>query len=171
MHEPRLANLLGACGLAVADLTLRNVTAGLNASSAAAVVVLASGPVGGTELGRQVGLTQSAGPRRAAPWPAAGLGAAGLAERSSRAGRTVLVNLTSEGRRVAGELLAARTRTLTAVLATLSPDEQERLGGVLEKLLTRLYGDLGSADLMCRLCDRAACTSDAVCPVGQAARS
>ena len=165
MHESRLANLLGACGLAVADLTLRNVTGGLNASSAAAVVVLASGPVGGTELGRQVGLTQSAATRLVD-----GLVGEGLAERSSRAGRTVLVSLTAAGRRVAEELLAARTRTLTSVLTALSADEQERLGGALEKLLTRLYGDIGSADLMCRLCDRSACTSDAVCPVGQAAR-
>lgn len=40
MHESRLANLLGACGLAVTDLTLRTVTARLSASCAAAVVVL-----------------------------------------------------------------------------------------------------------------------------------
>lgn len=166
MHETRLANLLGACGLAVADLTLRHVTGGLNASSAAAVVVLASGPVGGTELGRHVGLTQSAATRLVD-----GLVGAGLARRSSRAGRTVLVSLTEAGHHVAEELLAARARTLTSVLAELSDDERARLGGVLEKLLTRLYGDLGSADLMCRLCDRAACTADAVCPVGQAARA
>ena len=165
MHDLRLVNLLGACGLAVADLTLRNVTPGLNASSAAAVVVRASGPVGGTELGRQVGLTQSAATRLVD-----GLVGAGLAERSSRAGRTVLVSLTPAGRRVAEELLAARAMTLGSVLAALSAGEREQLGGVLEKLLTRLYGDIGSADLMCRLCDRSACTADAVCPVGQAER-
>lgn len=166
MHESRLANLLGACGLAVADLTLRNVTAGLSTSGAAAVVALASGPVSGTELGRRVGLTQSAATRMVDT-----LVGAGLAERSSRAGRVVLVSLTVAGRRAAGELLAARAESLTAVLSALSADERERLGGLLEKLLTRLYGDIGSADLMCRLCDRAACTSGAVCPVGQAARS
>ena len=166
MHDLRLANLLGACGLAVADVTLRNVTPGLNASSAAAVVVLASGPVGGTELGRRVGLTQSAATRLVD-----GLVSAGLAERSSRAGRSVLVGLTPAGRRVAEELLAARARTLGSVLAVLSADEREQLGGVLEKLLTRLYGEIGSADLMCRLCDRSACTSDAACPVGEASRS
>jgi MarR family transcriptional regulator, negative regulator of the multidrug operon emrRAB len=166
MHDERLANLLGACGLAVADLTLRNVTEGLNASSAAAVVVLVSGPVGGSELGRQVGLTQSAATRLVD-----GLVSAGLAERSSRAGRSVPVSLTPAGRQVAEELLAARARTLTAVLSVLSADEQERLGGVLEKLLARLYGDIGSAELICRLCDRSACTSGAVCPVGAASRS
>jgi len=166
MHESRLANLLGACGLAVADLTLRDVTASLSASGAAAVVVLASGPVSGTELGRRVGLTQSAATRMVDT-----LVGADLAERSSRAGRTVLVSLTEAGHRAAEELLAARAETLTAVLSALSADERERLGGVLEKLLTRLYGDIGSADLMCRLCDRSACTSEAVCPVGQAARS
>jgi DNA-binding MarR family transcriptional regulator len=165
MHESRLANLLGACGLAVADLTLRNVTGGLNASSAAAVVVLASGPVGGTELGRHVGLTQSAATRLVD-----GLVGAGLAERSSRTGRRVLVSLTRAGRVVAEDVLAARAQTLGAVLSTLTADERERFGEVLEKLLTRLYGDIGSADLMCRLCDRSACTADAECPVGQAAR-
>lgn len=164
MHESRLANLLGACGLAVADRT-REVTADLNASSAAAVVVLASGPVGGTELGRRIGLTQSAATR-----VVDSLVGAGLVTRSARTGRTVRVRLTEPGHRVAAELLAARAKTLTAVLATLSADEQAQLGGLLEKLLTRLYGDIGSADLMCRLCDRSACTSDAVCPVGQAER-
>lgn len=166
MHESRLANLLGACGLAVADLTLRNVTARLSASAAAAVVLLASGPVSGTELGRQVGLTQSAATRLVDS-----LVRAGLAERSARAGRVVLVGLTPAGRRAAEELLAARASTLTGVLSALSAEERAELGGLLEKLLTRLYGDIGSADLMCRLCDRAACTTGGHCPVGQAARS
>lgn len=165
MHDSRLANLLGACGLAVADLTLRDV-GDLSASSAAAVVVLASGPLGGTELGRQVGLTQSAATRLVDA-----LVRAGLAERSSRMGRAVLVSLTAPGRRVSRELLAARSRSLTAVLSELSADEKDRLGGLLERLLTRLHGDIGSADLICRLCDRAACTAGAACPVGQASGS
>lgn len=164
MHDARFANLLGACGLAVADLTLRDVTADLSASSAAAVVVLAAGPVGGTELGRRVGLTQSAATRMVDT-----LVRAGLAERSSRAGRVVLVSLTGAGRRLAGDLLAARAHTLTAVLSALSADERDQLGGLLEKLLARLHDDVGSADRMCRLCDRAACTSGAVCPVSRAA--
>ncbi|MFC4855732.1 MarR family winged helix-turn-helix transcriptional regulator [Actinophytocola glycyrrhizae] len=164
MHELRLANLLGACGLAVAD-RVRDVTAGLNPSSAAAVVVLAAGPVGGTELGRRVGLTQSAATRLVDS-----LVAAGLAARSSRAGRSVLVSLTESGRWVADELLAARAEALAGVLSVLPDDERARLGGLLEKLLARLYDDIGSAELMCRLCDRSACTSGAVCPVGQAER-
>ncbi len=166
MHESRLANLLGACGLAVADLTLRNVTTRLSASGAAAVVVLASGPVSGTELGRRVGLTQSAATRLVDT-----LVGAGLAERSSRAGRVVLVGLTPTGHRAAAELLAARESTLADVLSVLSADERTGLGGLLEKLLTRLYGDIGSADLRCRLRDRSACTTGGHCPVGQAARS
>ena len=166
MHESRLANLLGACGLAVTDLTLRNITGRLSASGASAVVVLASGPVSGTELGRRVGLTQSAATRMVDT-----LVDAGLAERSARAGRVVLVGLTSAGHRLAAELLAARAETLGAALSVLSDGERVRLGGLLEKLLTGLYGDVGSADLMCRLCDRSACTSGGTCPVGQAARA
>jgi DNA-binding MarR family transcriptional regulator len=164
MHESRLVNLLGACGLAVADLTMRAVATDLSPSSAAAVVVLVSGPVGGTELGRRVGLTQSAATRMVDT-----LVRAGLVERSSRTGRTVLVNLTAQGRGMAGELLAARARSLTAVLAGLSAEDRERLGGLLEALLLRLREDIGSADLMCRLCDRAACAASGGCPVRQCA--
>jgi len=80
------------------------------------------------------------------------------------------VTLTDEGRRVAGELLAVRAAPLADVLSVLGAGEREQLDVLLEKLLTRLYGDIRSSELMCRLCDRAACTTDAVCPVGQAER-
>ncbi len=165
MHVSRTANLLGATALAVTDLTVSRVTGRLSASAAAAVVVLSSGDVGVTELGKRVGLTQSAAARMVDA-----LAGDGLVARQSRAGRVVRVTLTDEGRRVAGELLAARAAPLADVLSVLGAGEREQLDGLLEKLLTRLYGDIGSSELMCRLCDRAACTTDAVCPVGQAER-
>lgn len=154
------------CGLAVADVTLRGVTAGgLSASGAAAVVVLAAEPLGGTELGRRVGLTQSAAARMVDS-----LVTGGLVTRSSREGRAVLVSLTDAGRELARSLLAARESALAGAVGELSAGEREQLTGLLEKLLGRLYADIGSADLMCRLCDRPSCVDGAVCPVGQAER-
>lgn len=166
MHS-RVANLLGATALAVTDLTTRGATAsGLSPSGAAAVVVLASsGPLSGTELGKRVGLTQSAAVRLVNS-----LVSAGLAERSSRAGRVVLVALTPDGRAAAESLLAAREAVLAPALSALSARQREQLTGLLEPVLAALYGQIRSSELMCRLCDRAVCVSDAVCPVGQAER-
>lgn len=161
----RTANLLGAAALAVHDLTVARASGRLSASGAAAVVVLACGDVSVTELGRRVGLTQSAAARMVDS-----LAADGVVARLSRAGRVVQVSLTDDGHRVAGELLAARAASLESVLSVLGERERERLDGLLGKLLTRLYEDIGSAELICRRCDRAACTTDAVCPVGQAER-
>jgi hypothetical protein len=41
-------------------------------------------------------------------------------------------------------------------------------GGLLGTLLAGLYGEIGDADLFCRLWDRDCCTRDDICPVGQA---
>jgi DNA-binding MarR family transcriptional regulator len=168
MHDARTANLFGAAALAAADLLVADAghTSGTSASGAAALVVLAAGaPIGVTELGRRVGLTQSAAARMVDS-----LQAAGLATRQRGTGRDVAVDLTPAGRRSAGELLTARESVLAGVLDVLDPDERAALAGLLTKLLPRLYERVGSAELLCRLCDRAVCVSDAVCPVGQAER-
>ncbi|WP_240437757.1 hypothetical protein [Sciscionella marina] len=52
----------------------------------------------------------------------------------------------------------------------LDSDEQRALAGLLDKLLARLYAKVGSSEMLCRLCDRASCTTNATCPVGQAER-
>lgn len=164
----RLANLLGATALALTDLALAGVTeaAGTSPSGAAALVVLAAAPgLGVTELGRRVGLSQSAAARMTDS-----LEQAGLAVRRPGPGRSVTVQVTDAGREAAARLLAARAAPLDGVLAALDGDEQEQLAALLGKLLARLYGDIGSSDLMCRLCDRPACTAGAPCPVGQAER-
>ncbi|MFD0687664.1 MarR family winged helix-turn-helix transcriptional regulator [Actinomadura fibrosa] len=167
MHE-RLANLLGATSLAVTDLVLAEITgsAEVSASGAAALVVLAHAPgLGVTELGRRVGLTQSAAARMVD-----GLQAAGLADRRPGSGRVVRVHLTPEGEQAVGRLLSARGAPLTGVLGALDAAERETLAALLGKLLAALYERIGDADLMCRLCDRHCCTAGAVCPVGQADR-
>jgi MarR family transcriptional repressor of emrRAB len=168
MHDVRAENLFGAAALAAADLLVADAshTAGTSASGAAALVVLAAGPpIGVTELGRRVGLTQSAAARMVDS-----LQVASLAARQPGRGRDVAVHLTPAGRRAAEELLAVRAAVLAGVLDVLDPDERATLAGLLTKLLPRLYQRIGNAELLCRLCDRAVCTSDAVCPVGQAER-
>lgn len=170
MHESeRTANLLGAAALAVTDVVLAEATraSGVSTSAAAALVVLSgTGELGVTELGRRVGLTQSAAARMVDS-----LAADRLVRRLPSQGRSVSVRLTSEGGRVVSRLLAARGGSLAELIGVLDEADQRALDGLLAKLLTRLYGELGSSELLCRLCDRAACTAEASCPVGEAERA
>ena len=168
MQTSRTANLLGATALALTDLALAGVTAaaGTSPSGAAALVVLAAVPgLSVTELGRRVGLSQSATARMTDS-----LEQAGLVARRPGPGRWVIVQVTDAGREAAAHLLAARASPLDGVLSALDDDEQQTLAALLGKLLARLYGDIGNNELMCRLCDRPACTAGAPCPVGQAER-
>lgn len=169
MHESaRTANLLGATALAVTDLALATVVgaAGTGTSAAAALVVLSASPgLSVTELGRRVGLSQPAAARMVDS-----LQAGDLVRRHPGSRREVRVTPTPAGQEVASRLLAARGRPLHDLVSVLDPDEQHALAGLLAKLLVRLYAEVGSSELMCRLCDRAICTTNATCPVGQAER-
>lgn len=169
MHDrSHTTNLLGATALAVNDLALAGAarSAGVSASGAAALVVLSTSPdVGVTELGRRVGLSQSAAARMVDS-----LETAGLVTRCPGTGRWVTVGLTAAGRRLARELLTARDAPLARLLDALDDEENATLATLLAKLLTRAYGEVGDAGLLCRLCDRQACTTEATCPVGQAER-
>ncbi len=170
MHDARrTANLLGATTLAVNDLALGGATAaaGLSGSGAAALVVLCVDPgISVTELGRRVGLTQSAAARMVDA-----LAARGLVERRPTLGKWVAVHPTPAGRAVSDDLLNARGEQLTTLVGTLPPADQEALAGVLERLLRALYAEIGSSERVCRLCDRPCCTqAGAICPVGQAER-
>ena len=167
MHDSaRLANLLGAAALGLTDVVLAAVRAAgaTSISGDAALVVLSTSPgLSVTELGRHVGLTQSAAARMVDS-----LAAAGLVRREPAAGRAVAVVLTANGHRTAARLLAARSARLDALIATLPDADQRVLEGLLESLLTGLYSETGDAALLCRLCDRAGCVRDAPCPVGAA---
>lgn len=168
MHDDRTANLLGAAALAVSDLVLAGAQdrAGVSASGAAALVVVSAAPgLSVTELGRRVGLSQSAAARMVDS-----LERSGRLRRQPGQGREVAVQLTAAGRATARKLLATRGAGLTDVLESLDEDERAALAGLLGKLLTKLYDRVGNADLLCRLCDRGSCTTGAVCPVGQAER-
>jgi MarR family transcriptional regulator, negative regulator of the multidrug operon emrRAB len=170
MHDTRrTANLLGAAALAVTDLTLGGATAaaGVSGSGAAALVVLSADPgISVTELGRRVGLTQSAAARMVDA-----LEARGLVERRPTLGKWVAVHPTDAGRAASADLLHARGDRLTALVDVLPPADQETLAHALDRLLRAVYAEVGSSELVCRLCDRLCCTeSGAICPVGQAAR-
>ena len=169
MHDKvRTANLLGATALAVNDLALAGVrdAAGISASGAAALVVLSASPrLAVTELGRRVGLSQSAAARMVDS-----LQSANLVVRRPGVGREIGVELTTAGDEAAGRLLATRAETLTGLVGALEAPEQETLAELLAKLLTGIYGQVGRAELLCRLCDRHSCADGAVCPVGQAER-
>ena len=169
MHDTaRTANLLGATALAVTDIALEAVsrTAGTSTSAAAALVVLRTSPgLSVTELGRRIGLSQPAAARMVAS-----LEAAALVERRPGTGREVCVTPTPAGTDAASRLLRARAQPLHELVSVLDPDEQRALADLLARLLTRLYTDAPSSELLCRLCDRHSCTTGAPCPVGQAER-
>lgn len=169
-RAPRTANLLGAAALACGDRVRGSAAAaaGSSTSGAAAVVTLSAYPgLGVTELGRRVGLSQPAAARMVD-----GLAAAGLVERRTGSGRGVEVWPTRRGRAAAAKALRARDAALGDLVERLAPDDRAALGRGLEALLSLLFDDVGSEDLLCRLCDRSACLADdQVCPVGQAART
>lgn len=164
----RTANLLGATALALTDLTLGGATNAVNVSTsgAAALVSLSAHPgLSVSELGRRVGVSQSAATRMVDS-----LEADGLAERRPNPFMTWMTTVypTPAGDQTAHRILAARGSPLTDVVSALDEDDQRALAGLLTKLLTRLYDHVGHAQYMCRLCDRTCCTEASTCPVGQA---
>ncbi|TDP96681.1 MarR family winged helix-turn-helix transcriptional regulator [Labedaea rhizosphaerae] len=164
----RLANLLGAAGLGVAAVVADGTAefAGLSASAAAALVLLREGDgLTGTELGRRIGITQSAAAR-----VVAALERDGYVTRGAWVGREVGVQLTDAGRRVGQVMLEERQKHLQGLLDGFDEHEQAALAPLLEKLLVKIYEYEQNSGRVCRLCDRDACTNNAVCPVGQAER-
>ena len=169
MHsDDRTANLLGATALAVGDVVLGAAAAsvGLSPSGSAALVVLSASPdLQVTELARRIGLSQPAATRLVDA-----LEARRLVERRPGRGRGLEIRLTRTGRSATRSLLDARDAPLHELVALLADEDRRALGDLLATLLAKLYERVGDAELMCRLCNRAACTTDAVCPVGEAER-
>jgi DNA-binding MarR family transcriptional regulator len=172
----RLANLLGATALNVADLTLSEIrgATGTSGSASAALVVLAEAPdLAVTDLGQRIGLSQPAAARMVD-----GLESQGLVRRQRGSGRSVAVRLTRGGRRAAVRLLERRGDVLRRLLAGLDAGEQEVLAALLEKVLSVVHErveqqaqtpDERIGELVCRLCDRVACRQGgASCPVSVA---
>lgn len=178
MHDERTANLLGALALNVADLILAEVraAAGTSASASSALVVLTATPgLPVTELGRRTGLSQPAAARMVDS-----LESHGLVARRPGTGRSIAVHPTAAGRRAARRLLSRRGGVLGELLGDLGEAEQATLADLLSTMLRSVHGRLGRRppvatgrvdELVCRMCDRPACTRDgATCPVGLAER-
>jgi DNA-binding MarR family transcriptional regulator len=175
MHD-RLANLLGATALNVADLVAEahRKAADLGDSASAALLTVDEFPgLAVTTLGRYIGLSQPAAARMVD-----GLEQRGLVERRAGMGRAVAVHLTAEGEQEAARVLEGRKGVLQPIVESLDPSERVALETLLEKVLHAVYDrteragrvpDDALGELLCRLCDRAACIREgADCPVTQA---
>ncbi len=167
----RTANLLGACGLGVADdlhAAAARALGGAGPSLAGAVLTLAN--VGGSAsldaLTVALGVTHSGAVRLADRLEADGLA---TRERRDDDRRAKLLRLTPAGRRAARRLRADREAALETWLAPLSAAEQETLAELAARLLDGRTEGRHTALRTCRLCDADACGHPDRCPVTQAA--
>lgn len=159
---------MGAASLAVTDLLLGATTtaAATSPSGTAALVVLSRAPgLSATELGRRIGLTQSAATRMVDS-----LETRGLVERRQSIGRWVAVHPTEQGQEAAEAVLTTREDRVAGLLASFDGEERDALTALLEKLLVAAYGENPNTFLLCRLCDRDTCANGTTthCPVGTA---
>jgi DNA-binding MarR family transcriptional regulator len=151
------ANRLGALARVLADRTDDAMAATGHASGTAAAALSAlyhflEAP--SIDLLRQVlGLTPSGAVRLVDR-----LEAAGHVRRAAGAdGRTVALQLTAPGRRVAAAVAGARARVLADALGELSAAEREVLDGLVGRLLVGQLRGPGATRWICRLCDTTAC--------------
>jgi len=165
----RLENLLGALAVGLSDAISSAVetTTGHAGAMGAALATLAQEPgLGIEQLRVPLGRTQSATVRVVDQ-----LVADGYAERRpGRDQRSIAVFLTAKGAEAAARVLASREQALSDAVSPLTAGERKALTGALEKVLAQITSDRAHADLICRLCDLAACP-ESVCPVELAARA
>ena len=167
----RTANLLGALSLVIADRVADAITVIDGHSTSAATTLSAlyhflDRP--SIDLLRQVlGLTSSGTVRLIDRLEVAGYVTRG----PGRDGRTTTVALTSEGRRVAEQVSAARATVLSKTLEAMSPDDRTRLDSIASQLLVGMIRAPGATRWICRVCDTQACgRDDGRCPVANAAK-
>lgn len=165
MTSRRIANQLGALGVALSDAAVAAMQedTGLNPSDAAALITLGPNPDESAEsLSAVLGLSHSATVRVVDRLQRAGL----VARRPGSDRRVMLLRLTAKGRRLRARLVAAREAALTAALVRLSPAETRRVDAMLARLLDGLVTSRARAEHICRFCDEDACEPD--CPVERA---
>lgn len=174
----RLANLLGAWSLAVADrLVLASVrTAGRGGQAPAALVSLHEFAAGGTidDLRQVIGISHSTAVRLIDGLVADGHVVRGR-DRDDR--RSVALRLTPAGRRTARRILAARQQAVQDTLEGLSTRQRRSLMDLAEALTAQLVDlklDERAMDnslpsgWLCRLCDFVACgRPQGLCPAAQ----
>ena len=154
MDNPRLVNLVGALGLALADGQRRVVTAasGLASSEAAALNFVGQTPGCSIESVRTALAISHPGTVRVIDR----LAGRGLVERRAGVdGRTRGLWLTPSGKDAWVRLSEARLAWLDAVIDRLDRTEQAQLESAVEDLLMVLTPGYDESEHMCRLCDLA----------------
>jgi MarR family transcriptional regulator, negative regulator of the multidrug operon emrRAB len=163
MSPIRLANLVGAVAVALADGQQREVTAvtGLVASDAAALNAIGQSPGLSIEAVRTILAISHPGAVRAIDR----LAAKGLAERGAGVdGRTRGLRLTDPGGKVWERLNAARTAWLDGALGDLDRGQLAHLESAVGALLAAPTTSHDESEHICRLCDERA-RSQHRCPV------
>jgi MarR family transcriptional repressor of emrRAB len=168
--EPeRTANLLGAAALAIsgaADDFMSETGRRGQAANAALAILLQWPPRSIGDLARVLRRSHSATVRLIEELQADGL----VTKHSGTDRRSIIVKLTSAGRREARGVLGVRGKVLSDVIAGLTPADRLGLSRILEKILTSLTPDRETCDYICRLCHLAACPQER-CPVEITARA
>jgi MarR family transcriptional regulator, negative regulator of the multidrug operon emrRAB len=161
----RLANLLGAASLALADAQRAAVegASGQAAAAPAALLALDKYPGETVKFFEPIlGLTQPGTFRLIDRLVDHGL----VRRAPGRDGRTVALDLTAAGRRAAARVARTRAQTMADALAGLDRDELAALERTLETILARFPASRDDARHLCRLCDIEVCKG---CPVDAAA--
>ena len=159
----RIANLLGATSLAIADILMevsQKISKAPSRDNATLNSVL-QWP-GGTieELSAVAGLSHSATVRLVDRGVKQGL----LERRAGHSAREVSIWLTAEGRKMARSIESARAATLEKLINLLNKQEQTTLRGIAQKILHELTTSARMGDHICRLCSASMCPQD-ICPV------
>ncbi|MBO2452709.1 MarR family transcriptional regulator [Actinomadura barringtoniae] len=166
MSETRLTNLLGALGLATADLLASEGerTVGRAASAPACLLTIATRPGISIEALRAIlGLSQPATVRLVDNLVADGL----VTRNPGPDNRTRALALTPEGTSRATQALTARHTALETLLEDLDAADRESLTDLLERVLARLPQGRSHARHLCRLCDHQSCETP-YCPIDRA---
>lgn len=164
MSEARLANLLGATAVALAD-RLQEASArvlDLGGEAPAAILTVGTRPGEPIEsLRRSLGLSHSGTVRLVDRLEGRGW----VQRRPVPGGRAVRLDLTRKGRSTFDALLDARRACLLEILEPVPARDRAALGRALSVLLAALPGSRDEARRICRLCEHAVCRGEE-CPVG-----
>lgn len=163
-----LSNLLGALATSLATQIEQSIAARLDLRShtaAAALVTVFNHPGDTIDiLKKSLSLTHSGAVRLVD-----GLEKDGLLVRTPNEAdkRSVLLNLTAEGKAVAREVLEARAKAIDVALVGMGHSDKSTIIPLLEDLLANLTDGYDGARRNCRLCDEGVCRP-AGCPVERA---
>ena len=163
MKNPRLANLVGALGLTLADGQQRVVTAttALASSEASALNFVGQTPGCSIEAVRTALAISHPGTVRVIDR----LADRALVERKAGVdGRTRGLWLTRAGNDAWERLNEERLAWLDAVIERLGRTEQAQLESIVQELLAVLTPGYDESEHMCRLCDLRVCPQDR-CPI------